>query len=130
MKICNLVFLVFIVTFALQNSNAGDTVYYANQLKDSYVLWRVQFQPKGPKWPGHLNVKIDSVLRGSFFIDEKWETSTFGEKVPGELYLMVGYGAKAFFRFPRLSETQDQLVPGVYEIRKHRAEHVALRGLG
>jgi len=89
MKIFNLTFLVFIAVFALQNANAGDTIYYTNQLRDSYVLWRVQFQPKGPKWPSYLNIKIDSVLQGSFFIDEKWETSTIGEKFPGEFNIKM-----------------------------------------
>jgi len=85
MKIFNSIFLAFIAIFASQNANAGDTVYCDNPLNESYVLWRVQFwqDPLRPTiknyaFKSHIEIdslfigKIDSVLRGDFFVDEKW----------------------------------------------------------
>jgi hypothetical protein len=78
-------FLAFMVAFALQNANAGDTIYLKHPLKHSYILWRVQFY-QDPMKPTIKNFaiaadieidslfigKIDSVLRGDFFTNEKW----------------------------------------------------------
>jgi len=76
MKHFSFIFIAFISVFALQNANAGDTLYLGNPLTEAYVLWRVHFQPD-PLWSerrgsGELRVKIDSVLRGNFFINEEW----------------------------------------------------------
>ena len=68
-KIFNLIFIILI--FTLQNANARDTVYFQDGDPSSlyFVLWSVQFQPN--KY-GYMDVKIDSVLRGEYFINEKW----------------------------------------------------------
>ena len=68
MRNLNLICLIFI--FVLQNANARDTLFFDKPLKESFILWRVQFQPNG-------YLKIDSVLRGNYFVKEEWKVAAF-----------------------------------------------------